>query len=153
MTYLKIDEDKRRIFVRFADGKGRWVPVSEIEDSEPPVQLDLKKVELPNPYEINVGTKDGEKITIPWDFIRHYCDKEHQVKEERKAKQGREILANRLFNFRKEAGLTQVELARKAGIGRATLSRLENGEHSPRYETLEKIAKALGVKVSSLLVT
>jgi ribosome-binding protein aMBF1 (putative translation factor) len=49
---------------------------------------------------------------------------------------------------RKEQGLTQVELATKAGIPQPHLSRLERGDHSPTRLTLEKLAKALKVPVS-----
>ena len=50
------------------------------------------------------------------------------------------------------AGLTQVELARAAGVGRVTLVRLENGEQNPRFKTLTALARALGTDVPELLV-
>lgn len=49
---------------------------------------------------------------------------------------------------RNERGLTQVELAAKAGIPQPHLCRLERGEHSPTRMTLEKIARALDLPVS-----
>ena len=38
----------------------------------------------------------------------------------------------------------------RAGIGKSTLNRLENGQTSPRLEQLERIARALGCRVSDL---
>ena len=48
-------------------------------------------------------------------------------------------------------GMTQADLAEKAGIHRPDLSDLENGRHSPTLETVEKIAKALGVPPKCLV--
>ena len=48
---------------------------------------------------------------------------------------------------RKEAGVTQSQLADKTGIQQAMVSKLENGKVNPTIETLECIACALGKKV------
>jgi transcriptional regulator with XRE-family HTH domain len=45
---------------------------------------------------------------------------------------------------RKAAGLTQQELATRAGIRQETLSRIESGKHTPTLRTLKKIDRALG---------
>ena len=50
-------------------------------------------------------------------------------------------------DLREDAGLTQVQLAEKAGIPQSHVSRLENAEHSATHLTLCKIATALGVEV------
>ena len=47
--------------------------------------------------------------------------------------------------------MTQEQLATAAGIGRVTLVRIENGERSPRYETLVALGGALGRPVGELL--
>ena len=44
---------------------------------------------------------------------------------------------------RAEAGLTQAELAKKAGMTQAQVSRLESGQW-PTPATIEKLARALG---------
>jgi DNA-binding XRE family transcriptional regulator len=56
-------------------------------------------------------------------------------------------VSERIHAERKKAGLTQVELAEKAGLPQSHISRLEGGKHSPSRATLEKIAAALGVEV------
>lgn len=48
-------------------------------------------------------------------------------------------------------GLTQEELAEKVGISRAYMGFIEQGRNVPTLETLEKVAKALKVKVSELV--
>lgn len=50
-----------------------------------------------------------------------------------------------LRRLRRQAGLSQAELAARAGVRRATISELETGERLPMVETLERIAAVLGV--------
>ena len=52
--------------------------------------------------------------------------------------------------LRRKLALTQEELAAKAGITVATLSRLENRLHEPTPPTMKAIASALGVKPASI---
>ena len=49
--------------------------------------------------------------------------------------------------IRREKGMRQSELALLTGLKQPNLSRIENGLVSPRHNTLEKIARALGVEV------
>lgn len=60
-------------------------------------------------------------------------------------------VGKRIRKFRSESNLTQVQLAKEAGIQSNTLARLERGEHKASTDTLRKIAKALNVKVSDIL--
>lgn len=52
-------------------------------------------------------------------------------------------VASAMIKARAEAGLTQAELAEKAGMTQAQVSRLEGGQW-PTPATLAKLAKALG---------
>jgi len=60
-------------------------------------------------------------------------------------------VGRRLKALRMAAGLSQVELARKAGISREYLNRLEGGRHDPTLGTLTRLAKQLGVKLTAFL--
>jgi len=62
-----------------------------------------------------------------------------------------ERFAMRLKSLRERKGLTQEELAEKAGVSRAYLSRLEIGRHDPPLSLLRKLAKALRVKAGRLV--
>lgn len=53
------------------------------------------------------------------------------------------LLAQEIITRRRAAGLTQVELARRAGIRHETISRLESGKHAPTVRTVDKIDAAL----------
>jgi transcriptional regulator with XRE-family HTH domain len=63
----------------------------------------------------------------------------------------REHMAMRVKRLREQRGMTQEELAAKAGISRPYLARLETARQDPTLSTLEKLAKALRVKVGRLL--
>src|SRR4051812_19373075 len=52
--------------------------------------------------------------------------------------------------FRKAAGLGVVELAKLASLSSGMLSRIENGTISPSLATLQALARALQVPVTSL---
>ncbi|WP_044091243.1 helix-turn-helix domain-containing protein [Bifidobacterium gallicum] len=58
--------------------------------------------------------------------------------------------AVQLMLAREEAHLSQEELAKRSGVSRATVNRIERGRIMPLLNTLEKLAKAMGktVKIS-----
>jgi transcriptional regulator with XRE-family HTH domain len=62
----------------------------------------------------------------------------------------KERMAARLKTLRERRGMTQEQLAKKSGVGRSHLARLETGRQDPTLSTLEKLAKALGVKPGRL---
>jgi transcriptional regulator with XRE-family HTH domain len=53
--------------------------------------------------------------------------------------------------FRKEASLTQKELAYEAHVSRSYLADVENGRYNPSLEFVRHIAKALKVGISSIM--
>ncbi|MEM1417708.1 MAG: helix-turn-helix transcriptional regulator [Myxococcota bacterium] len=60
-------------------------------------------------------------------------------------------LGARLRELRLEAGLTQAELARRTGIHRPNIARVEAGRHTPSLETLARLAAAIGVPTTRVL--
>jgi len=55
----------------------------------------------------------------------------------------RVMMARKIIAARQAVGLSQVKLARQAGIRVETLNRLEKGKHTPDLATMAKINKAL----------
>jgi transcriptional regulator with XRE-family HTH domain len=53
--------------------------------------------------------------------------------------------AERLQRVRESAGLSQYEVARRAGISKQAMSQLEKGENDPSWSTVQKLAMVLGV--------
>jgi DNA-binding XRE family transcriptional regulator len=60
-------------------------------------------------------------------------------------------LGARLRELRVAAGLTQAELARRTGIHRPNIARVEAGRHTPSLETLARLASAIGVPTTTVL--
>jgi DNA-binding Xre family transcriptional regulator len=48
--------------------------------------------------------------------------------------------------------MSAYKIARLTGITEATISNLKHGKSSPSIDTLERIAKVLGVKVSDIML-
>ena len=64
----------------------------------------------------------------------------------------REIFAKNLRENRRKCGFSQEKLAELAGLHRTYISDLERGQRNPTLTTLVKIAQALSMTVSMLLV-
>ncbi|XVQ86421.1 helix-turn-helix domain-containing protein [Microbispora siamensis] len=60
-------------------------------------------------------------------------------------------LGTQLALVRRSAGLTQREVAERAGVGRPTLANIEKGRQRVLYHQLLDIARALGVDARDLL--
>lgn len=62
-----------------------------------------------------------------------------------------ERFGKQLQRLRTGRGLTQEQLAVKAGLARIYVNKLESGQHDPSLSTLVRLAKALRVSVTELL--
>jgi DNA-binding XRE family transcriptional regulator len=142
---------KKGIEVVFADGCRGLIPFTDIPEIGGLSKL--AHIELPNPYEIGLRNSQGQTTELPGDFARHYCDSSYWLRVEVIAAAGRQSIGRRISQLREAAGMKQGELAATAGIGRVTLVRIENGEQSPRYETLVALARAFGQPVAELVVS
>ena len=60
------------------------------------------------------------------------------------------FVSDKIRELRRNASLTQQQLAQRAGLPQSHISRIENAKHSPSRTTLEKLANALGVTLSEL---
>lgn len=59
-------------------------------------------------------------------------------------------LGARVRDLRKSQGWTLEQAAGQAGLARSTLSKIENGQMSPTYEALKKLATGLNISVPQL---
>ena len=62
------------------------------------------------------------------------------------------MLADNLKRYRAKIGLSQDQLARKAGITYSTLTKLESGvNQNPKVKTLQQLSQALEVTLDDLM--
>ena len=64
---------------------------------------------------------------------------------------GTKKVAARVKELRQARGMSQEALAKLAKINRVTLARLERAMHPPTLDTLERIARALGVELIDIV--
>ena len=60
-------------------------------------------------------------------------------------------VAARIVELRHKRGITQEALAAKAGLHRISLITIERARKQPTLETLDRIARALGVTIADLV--
>lgn len=60
-------------------------------------------------------------------------------------------IGTKIRNARKEAGMTQMELAKKTSLSRSYIGDIEKDRYNPSVATLKAIAEATGVPVESIL--
>ena len=58
---------------------------------------------------------------------------------------------NRIKEIREKLNVSQIELARKAGISQPFMHDLENNKRGAKPETYQRIAEALNVPVAELM--
>ena len=61
------------------------------------------------------------------------------------------MLGEELRSAREAAGLTQEQLAERAGVHRTYVSMLERDQKSPTVQVLFRICEAMGIRASKLL--
>ena len=57
-------------------------------------------------------------------------------------------LIHAVIDKRLKKKMSQKELARKIGTGQSAISRLESGESNPSFKFLQKVAQALGARLT-----
>ncbi len=58
-----------------------------------------------------------------------------------------EVLSNIIKKHRKAAGLSQLQLAEMAGVGKTVVYDIEKGKETIQLDTLRKILQVLNIKV------
>ena len=95
------------------------------------------------------GTKDGLQI-----LHRRYYEGRPERIESLEEERTQAALAHELFELRKEAGLTQEQLAVKIGTDKSVISRLENADYDGHsLPTLRRISEALGYELEVRFVS
>lgn len=134
--------------VWFGDGLAYRMPIAELLErlDEMPVGVSLDDADV---VEFRFG--DGSTYRIPWDSIRYAADAAYRKEMDDLDAEVKVRCGQRVRLRREQAGLTQAELAKDAGIGRVTLNRIETGKQHASTETLQALAYALDLEFNQLL--
>ena len=57
------------------------------------------------------------------------------------------IIAKMVKRHRKHAGLTQIQLADLAGVGKASIWDIEHGKETVQFDTLYRVMETLNIKI------
>ena len=84
------------------------------------------------------------------DYI--YTSGEQKIVIEVEQKSVRQSVIEQYVNSRKMQGITQAELAKRAGVPRSNITRFESGNYNPSLEMMVRIAEALGMTLQVQLM-
>jgi predicted transcriptional regulator len=83
-----------------------------------------------------------------WKTFKTELLKDQEVAKEYKKLAPRYAIVSQLISARQKSRLTQKELANKIGTKQSAIARLEGGNTNPSIGFLEKIASAMGARIT-----
>lgn len=115
---------------------------------------------MSEPTDFQVIEQDGKPVfaVVPWDRFQEMAEawRAAQAREqgipqevvERHVMDGLSLVAA----WREYLGMTQAEVARRAGMKQSAVARIERGDSRPRRATLSRLAVAMGLSPGQLLL-
>jgi len=145
--FLTVSPRENELLAVFGDGHCTLMkrPLDETDDLSPIVSITLGE----NAHAATLTLATGDEITLH--AVRVVAQTITSSGQLGAPVDGPRLGA-RLRSLRKQAGLTQAELARRTGIHRPNIARVEAGRHTPSLETLTRLANAIGVSATQVLV-
>lgn len=148
------DAERQEFLVTFRDGRLYRFPRDLLHEDDGSEILGVQ-VERDG-SEFVVRQESGQSFGVPWDFVLHHLEPGYPYFKGRSSQRRLEKdvaarIGRRLRELRQEKGLTAYEVARRSGIHRPNISRMESGKHVPTVDTLDRLARALGVSLAVLV--
>ena len=137
--------------VQLGTGRSYFLPLSDLPEADSSAVTSADMGDDDSYFVVH--QESGNWFDVPWDDVLYHCEPTYEYYKGGQAPVASddERIGSRLREARKTRGLTVAELARRAGMKRPNLSRLEHGRHRPSLDTLERLAEVLGIPVASLL--
>ncbi|MGH9194774.1 MAG: helix-turn-helix domain-containing protein [Acidimicrobiia bacterium] len=148
------DAGRQEFLVTFRDGRMYRVPRGLLPEDDGSEVLSVQVERDGSAFIVRQGS--GNSFEVPWDFVLHHLEPGYPYFKGRSSQRRFEKdvavrIGRRLRELREEKGLTAYEIARRSGIHRPNISRMESGKHVPTVETLDRLARALGVPIATLV--
>jgi len=144
--FLTVSPRENELLAVFGDGHCALIsrPLDETDDLSPIVSITLGE----NAHSATLTLGTGQEISLH--AVRLVAQTITSAGQLSAPVDGARLGA-RLRLLRKQAGLTQAEVARRTGIHRPNIARVEAGRHTPSLETLTRLATAIGVPTTQVL--
>jgi transcriptional regulator with XRE-family HTH domain len=91
-------------------------------------------------------------MSIPIDKLHEKWMEDEAYRAAHEALEPEFALAEELIAARGRAGLTQADVAARMGTTQSVVARIESGRAPPNLKTLEKYARAVGMRLSVRLM-
>ena len=147
--FVSVSPNKGGILVVFADGKVAHLerPLDESDDESAIDAIVLSDDAMSSTLHL----QSGVTLELSAKYVQRSESGEFRASDLPQIAVNGAQLGAQLRRLRLEAGLTQAELARRTGIHRPNIARVEAGRHTPSLETLARIAAAIGVPTTRVL--
>ena len=89
---------------------------------------------------------------MDWTDAKKIMEANSEVKKELDINEAEYQVVRAIIKARQESGLTQAELAERAGTKQSNIARLESGRANPTIEFLQKVVGAMGKKVAVSII-
>ena len=89
---------------------------------------------------------------MDWTDAKKIIEANPEVKKELDFNEPEYQVIRAIIKARQESGLTQAELAERAGTKQSNIARLESGRANPTIEFLQKVAGAMGRKIAVSII-
>jgi DNA-binding XRE family transcriptional regulator len=141
-----------RLWMCFGDGHKASSPWKYLGLSEVSPPLLPKTAAVSKDHDsIQVLRQDGSVFDIDSVAVRALVDQAARQSIQEASAHSDQELGHLLRGWRMAQGKTQIEVSRLSGLEQALISKLENGRHRPRFDTLRRYSKALGLTVAEMI--
>jgi len=146
---------QKEFLVEFNDGFTGFLSPDELGIGQRGDELVFESASVGSNGQTIELLRNGKKDLFEIDSAsaRAILDQSYRNRLDRQARNTQIRVGQVVRDARLAAGLSQVQLAEQTGIDQALISKLERGQHQPRFDTLDKIARSIGLSVSELLAT
>lgn len=145
-----------RFLLRFGDGRAATLTPEQLGVGGAGDELHFLTASAgPGGRSLRIGSRSGprgEGLVLDAEVIRELVQEEGAVDVLIPDRPSVSVpIGFRIRVARRDRGLSQAELGGRIGMAQAAISNLERGVHSPRMDTLKRIARGLGLSVPALL--
>ncbi len=143
-----------KLLVTFSDGLPGFVGLDDLGIADLKNKLLLHSATVARDGAVvAMLTTSGDLFDIDSHSIRALIDRRFAAQLHAQKKTSAEYVGTRIRAARKERGLSQVDLGNIVHIDQAILSKIERGLHSPRIDTIQRIARGLQITLSELFAS